>query len=396
MSVKAHHESSQLGAVLLPRWWRYVLIALATVILCSCSAPAVQIARGAEPTEQMSLRADASVTWQNSDAPECVHDCPSCDNPHGTYGADPYGAVVGPSDEYLCDGGDFGTPAGVRADWNVEGVDEEDAIGHYDTVDGRTVVTPSNRVCIYAPRFAAVRRVVSAMAHEQPVFVSAVQEEQLPARAVDSVPPITSLQWHALGIYLGQRPPSLFRQRQQAGGLENLQAAMDAYASLGAYANLEIVRTGEVSAAERPLIDKARQAAVTWAGDQAPQVLFGVKAARGLDSIKQAGVVYQTDERDSPRLRLLKLASCGHALPGEEIEFTLRYDNVGDQVIGNVTVVDNLSTRLEYIAGSAKSSVDANFRAEPTPNGSSILRWEITPSVKPGEGGVLRFRVRVR
>jgi uncharacterized repeat protein (TIGR01451 family) len=90
------------------------------------------------------------------------------------------------------------------------------------------------------------------------------------------------------------------------------------------------------------------------------------------------------------------LASCGHALPGEEVEFTLRFDNVGEQVIGNVTIVDNLSTRLEYIPESAKSSVDANFVTEPNKSGSTILRWEIKDPVEPGEGGILRFRVKVR
>jgi uncharacterized repeat protein (TIGR01451 family) len=188
----------------------------------------------------------------------------------------------------------------------------------------------------------------------------------------------------------------LFRQRQQAGGLENLQATMDAYTSLAAYANLEIIRTGEVSDVEKPLVEKSRQNAITWAGDQGPQVVFGIKMAQGFDSVKQAGEVFHTDEPDSPRLRLIKLASCGSAQPGEEVEFTLRYDNVGDQVIGNVTIVDNLSTRLEFIDGSAKSSVDANFLTEPTPNGSGILRWEIKDEVKPGDGGILRFRVKVR
>jgi hypothetical protein len=65
-------------------------------------------------------------------------------------------------------------------------------------------------------------------------------------------------------------------------------------------------------------------------------------------------------------------------------------------VIGNVTIVDNLSTRLEYIAGSAVSSLDANFITEPNPAGSTILRWEIQNPVEPGKGGVLRFRTRVR
>jgi uncharacterized repeat protein (TIGR01451 family) len=93
---------------------------------------------------------------------------------------------------------------------------------------------------------------------------------------------------------------------------------------------------------------------------------------------------------------LIKLASCGHALPGEEIEFTLRFDNIGDQVIGNVTIADNLSTRFEYIPNTARSSVDAEFLTMPNGNESSILRWEIKQPVQPGEGGVLRFRVRVR
>jgi uncharacterized repeat protein (TIGR01451 family) len=95
-------------------------------------------------------------------------------------------------------------------------------------------------------------------------------------------------------------------------------------------------------------------------------------------------------------LRLCKLASRSHALPGEEVEFTLRFDNVGDQVIGNVTIVDNLATRFEYIPESAQSSVDANFVTEPNTGGSTILRWEISNPVEPGQGGVLRFRVRVR
>jgi uncharacterized repeat protein (TIGR01451 family) len=199
-----------------------------------------------------------------------------------------------------------------------------------------------------------------------------------------------------VSVNLGQRPPSLFRQRQQAGGLENLQATMDAYTSLAAYANLEIIRTGEVSAAERALLEQSVQSAITWTGVQAPQVVFGVKMAQAMIGVRQPGIVYQTDEPNHPRLRLLKLASRGHALPGEEVEFTLRFDNIGDQVMGNVTIVDNLSTRLEYVPESAQSSVDANFLTEPNAAGSTILRWEIKEPVEPSEGGILRFRVSVR
>lgn len=420
MAVVAEHDAGLDEALSLPAWWRYVLIAVATVILCSCSAPMVRMqspddgdvvnteaevakeqaaersARNVIETRELratplTMKSDASAS-----CPTCnLSGCDGCAC-GGVSETNPYGWVIGPGDEYLCDGGDFGAPVGVRADWTIEGLGEEEAVAHYDTVDGRIIVVPSNRVCIYAPRFAAVRRVVSPIVHEQPVFVNAMLEEQRASRAAESQPVVASLQRHAVAINLGERPPSLFRQRQQAGGLDNLQATMDAYNSLGPYANLEIIRTGEVSNAEKALVERAVQWAIAWTGDQAPQVVFGVKMAQGMDSIKKAGIIYHLEGPHSPRLRLLKLASCGNAKPGEEVEFTLRYDNIGDQVIGNVTIVDNLSSRLEYVPNSALSSVDANFLTEPNETGSLILRWEIKDPVEPGEGGILRFRVKVR
>ena len=188
-----------------------------------------------------------------------------------------------------------------------------------------------------------------------------------------------------MAIDLGQQPPSLFRQRQQAGGLENLQATMDVFDSLAPYANLQIIRTGDVDNAEKPWLAQSIEAAITLTGVQAPQVVFGVQGGRTRRSASgRPAIIYQTDGPDNPRLRLIKLASCGNALPGEEVEFTLRFDNIGDQVIGNVTIVDNLSTRFEYVPESAKSSVDANFITEPNDTSSPILRWEIKTPLKAG------------
>jgi uncharacterized repeat protein (TIGR01451 family) len=228
------------------------------------------------------------------------------------------------------------------------------------------------------------------------VFVGAMFEEQSPAKAARALPPLAAKQRHAVSVDLGQRPASLFRQRQQAGEIENLEASMEAFNSLAVYANLEIIRTGEVSLAENALLERAMESAETLTGIQAPQVAFGVKMAQAEAGVRQPGVVYQTNGPQSPKLRLLKLASRGHALPGEEIEFTLRFDNVGDQVIESVTIADNLATRFEYVPGSAKSSVDAELITESNDAGSVVLRLEIQGPVKPREGGVLRFKVRVR
>jgi uncharacterized repeat protein (TIGR01451 family) len=218
----------------------------------------------------------------------------------------------------------------------------------------------------------------------------------VPVGAAESQPVVSSLQRHSVAINRAERPATLFRQRQQAGQLEQLYATMDVFDSVGAYAAIEIIRTGQVDNAEKPRLATSIESAITWTGDQAPQVGYNAKRAQEMDGLRQVGIIYQTNEPNAPRLRLVKLASRGHALPGEEVEFTLRFDNIGDQVMGNVTIVDNLSTRLEYVPESAQSSVDANFKVEENEAGSSILRWEITDPVKPREGGVLRFRTRVR
>jgi uncharacterized repeat protein (TIGR01451 family) len=122
-----------------------------------------------------------------------------------------------------------------------------------------------------------------------------------------------------------------------------------------------------------------RQAAMTADADQALQSVFTVKAPPG-----------------DPKLRVIKVADKQFAEPGEEVSFTIRFDNVGNQLIGNVTVVDNLTTRLEYIPDSAQCSLDAQFFTEPNEGDSLVIRCEVTDPLPAGEGGVIRFRCRVR
>ena len=97
-----------------------------------------------------------------------------------------------------------------------------------------------------------------------------------------------------------------------------------------------------------------------------------------------------------PRLRVVKVASKQNARPGETVDFTIRFDNVGDRVIGNVTVIDNLNTRLEYVPDSQECTVKAEFSVSDNEHESAVLRWEITEPMKVGTGGVIRFQCRVR
>ena len=77
----------------------------------------------------------------------------------------------------------------------------------------------------------------------------------------------------------------------------------------------------------------------------------------------------------NPTLRVVKVASRITAQPGDEIDFTLRFDNVGNQTIGNVTIIDNLTARLEYIEGSAECSVPGELVVTENDAGS------VTPAV---------------
>ena len=317
-------------------------------------------------------------------------ECPSYD-PCG-----PPCGFVGPPDEYICDGGDFGLPANVRKDWKVVGLEQEDAIVHYDLLDGRVIVKPSNRVCIYAPRFAAVRKVTAVLAHERRLATEALIDDASLALADKPIEPTTALQQHSPTIHLADRPPSLFRVRQQAGGIEHLQGVAEVKGMIKPYCNLQIVKLGLFDNSEKPWLAKSILAAHTWTGDQAVQILINQKRAMEAVGVVTPGDMYCLGEPSNPCLRLVKLASTDSAHPGDAVEFTLRYDNVGNQVIGNVTILDSLSARLEYIPETAKASVDAAFSFEPNEAGSQTLRWEIKEPTKAGTGGILQFKARVR
>ena len=356
----------------MPVWFRRGLIVVAALLMCSC--------RAIEP----------AAYGQTTDCycePEACQECEGClvcPMP------------LGPADEYLCDGGDRGPAVGVTHDDRMVGLEQEDTVGQYTTRDGRTIVAPSSRVCIYAPRFGSVRRVVHPMGAEQRLFVDALGDTFTPAEAGRTEPTSVNLQNVSLTEQAGEQPASLFRGRQQPGeGVMRLMAA-ETIGLVGPYSNLSLMTLGQIDVNQTALIGRHSLAAVTWAGDQEVQITVSGQAASAIFSAKQPGLIYQTDEPNRPKLRIVKLASADSAHPGDEVTFTLRFDNIGDAPIRDVVIVDNLTARLAYVDGTAESSVDAGFSTTRNEVGSLLLRWELSDPIGPGEGGVLTFRTRVR
>ena len=378
MSHHRRNSSSRGGSA--PAWFRYGVIALAAIIMCSCSRPAR--VHGAEVD---------SPTCYDDPAGECPSEgCPTgecaCCNPD----------VPGPGDEYLCDGGDFGYPATVQKDSRIKGLEQEDAIAHYDTLDGETYVTPSNKVCIYAPRFAVVREVVDLHENIRNQMVQGSIDQAGPELAAERLTPSVRLASLEPAIDRLKQPPSLIRDRRHPGELGREQRPGAAIGSLAPYANLQAVRTGEVVGLDIVKIARSSLAAIAWTGVQAPQILIDNRQAIAAVSVQSPGTIYHLREPVDSRLRLIKLASKSDALPGEEVEFTLRFDNVGERVIGNVVIVDNLTTRLEYVEGTQKSDLKADFKTESNEGESLVLRWELADPLPVGKGGVIQFRCRVK
>jgi uncharacterized repeat protein (TIGR01451 family) len=305
-------------------------------------------------------------------------------------------ALPWPEDEYLRDGGDDGAAVAVSPDWTVYGLDLEDTIAHYDTVDGRTLIEASNKVTVYAPCFGAVRTVTRLAGNEQAEPPAEADLRQQVVRQDETIIPASSLQRVQLERATGAKITGEYRTRQGDGALSRAQVVTAFQDAFLPYENLTVIRTGEFVGLEKARLAAAVEAAITWTADQAVQVVIDNKAAQAVTGDRRAQATYTVDSFHNPKLRVIKVASTPTAVCGETIDFTIRFDNVGDQVIGNVVLLDSLTSRLEYVPDSAQSSLPARFSVQPNEGDSLVLRWEIDDPIEPGDGGVLRFRCVVR
>jgi uncharacterized repeat protein (TIGR01451 family) len=209
-------------------------------------------------------------------------------------------------------------------------------------------------------------------------------------RTTTTVQPLQPVSQHGLDS------PSGLREHSPPRGLENRKGLVGTQGQVLPYEDISELQRELLTNTEKARLAQMIQAAAAWTHDAAVQVVIdNIAAQQGTASVAAESVhVYSLEGK--PRLRVCKLASRHEARPGEEVEFTLQFENVGDQTIGNVTVIDNLTTRLEYVENSQSCSLEANFSATPNEGNSSRLRWEIVAPIEVGEGGVIRFRCRVR
>jgi uncharacterized repeat protein (TIGR01451 family) len=305
-------------------------------------------------------------------------------------------ALPWPRDEYLCDGGDQNDDANIKKDSSLVGVDQEDTIAHYNTLDGRKEIAHSNKVCIYAPRFAAVRHVTASITAEVHERMAGVEKSDSLILHGKAFVPTTAVQPEAARAEQAIDLANIFRERRLGNELARTNAPYLARGEFLPFEDFDIIRRGVYEQGDKPRLAISSLAAEVWLDKKAVQVVIDGKMAveAAAPSGPQETRVYELEGK--PRLRICKVASKSDAKVGETVEFTLRFDNVGEQPVDKVTIIDSLTTRLEYVDGSQSASREAKFDTQENEGESLVLRWALNEPLKVNEGGIVRFQCRVR
>ena len=309
----------------------------------------------------------------------------------------PQDPAINSRGEYIYDGSDRGKRIMVDEQWNVYGLDTEDTIGHFDTLDGRRLVSPSNRVAIYAPRFGSVRK-VSGLSNS--IFttgpISAERKTQIVQSDGKDFSATTKQHTQPVG-FAGRAKASAFLDRTRGVVADSVTRLYGVRNLFQPYENLQLIRFGRYSSAESARLNLGIMSANVWRDDLGLQVQVANVQPVIVNDVYRVQAIETIDtDGDNAVLRVTKVASRMQGQPGDEIEFTIRFDNLSSRKVGNVTIIDNLTKRLEYVLDSAQSSLHADFITEPNEKGSLILRWEIRDPLPAGEGGIVRFKCIVR
>ena len=302
-------------------------------------------------------------------------------------------------DEYICDGGDRDAPAGYVAGQR-SGFDSEDTVAKYTDHTGDARTSPSNRVCVYAPRFGSVRTVTGLQADTKVDKAAGAKDSQ----GIGNIKTGNAAQQNVHDTIL-----SGLESRNRVDGMESATPALQARQTDSVEQNRKVDEGhegryysshGSMERHEGFVLQQQIQNAMSWTRDQYPVLTASTTNA---NQIKATFKVQQTvgveDERKTRgNIHVVKLADHKMAQSGDTITFTIRFENTGDFDVYDVSIVDNLTPRLIYVTGTAK--IDGKHPGEvivdDNGEGSSILTFNLDDALKGHDHGEITFEARVR
>jgi uncharacterized repeat protein (TIGR01451 family) len=325
--------------------------------------------------------------------------CPVVAGPPCTAAAPPAQPLL-PRDEFLCDGGDRGIPVGVGPDGRIGGIDPRDAAVRFDIGLGPQVkprTLPTNVVCIYAPRFAEVR--VNTGANE------AIDVQRLRTDIKVEIPKTASVKEQSRRLVQNQSP-ELARNRSRASGFKGRVYIDEESTNRAPAAYENIARVSTNVQKQSPELARNRQTPVMA---RVKVRLQGIKTAESpvvtgiTEGASQAVMVWPAHEMtgvetppNRPGLAVVKRVSVAEAEPGDTVTYAIFYRNMGNTPIHDVTIVDSLLPRLEYVKGTSRGPQGTAFTTGVNRVGSTELRWSLPGVLAPGASGHVSFDVIVR
>jgi uncharacterized repeat protein (TIGR01451 family) len=341
--------------------------------------------------------------------PEAITTCPP-DPRMPVAGPMPWGvgmplcdAICQPSphhypDEYLCDGGDRDWPVHYDTDERL-GLDTEDTIAEFTDHKGKQRTSKSNKVCVYAPRFASVRTV--SLPHEEGTVVEVARAEN--TAGGNEVRTQLSATLKNKNVAVGG-----VAMRSRASGLDS-EVVTDTKSQrqrphmhdkvLNLFQDLVFIQSGTLEHGDLARLGLGIQAAQHWTREQYPVIQGKTEKVNiGLSEIRASAITVVDDLKSDKagNLRVVKVADKDTAEVGEVVTFTIRYDNLGPREVTSVRIVDNLTPRLEYVEDSATSDRAGQLVVQDNGEGSLVLIWEFDDSLPEHTGGTITFQARVR
>jgi uncharacterized repeat protein (TIGR01451 family) len=263
-----------------------------------------------------------------------------------------YDPLLGPKsakEECFADGGDRRDPLAIGPNQRLAGLDPTD-VGVEYTLRGQRKVTTSNRVNLCVPRFAIQRAEMMPEGYQMHVSMRGTQNEFAPQGVHDRAVAMANV---------GREKP--------VGAISNQMPK----AYIGPFG------TSFFFGLSRPSAFAQRDGVQVKAAVVEPEVITAFPGAAPLTVTKSVD-------------------ASGPVESGTIVTFTIRYLNTGNRPISEVVVSDSLSGRLEYVPGTNQSDRAANFSASANEAGSMIVRWELPGAILPGQGGVVKFKAKVR
>ncbi|HIE96169.1 MAG TPA: isopeptide-forming domain-containing fimbrial protein [Planctomycetes bacterium] len=303
-------------------------------------------------------------------------------------------------DEYIFDGGDRGHPVHYHGG-AMAGLDTEDTVAEFKDHTGANHVEASNRVAVYAPRFGAVRTVTglsidvavnkAAGATDISGLGKLHDQRGLDVRVRNSRASGLGTRRSASGVetaqpaHLSRGSNTLAENRRVSQGLENKSSSGPGTLEMSQVFELNLeflasatsnIRTGFGQAAA------ISQATLTRATFRV-QSTVGVEEKRGRKG----------------RIHLTKEASSLTAKSGDIITFKIHFRNIGDHNVHDVRIIDNLTPRLKYVAGSGEVDLadgsGGGLSVLPNAEGSQTLEFTLDTPLHGGATGTITFQAKV-